>query len=111
MPLFILCVGDIARFRIGLCFMTLHVLFLITQSSWSSNSTGCLEWKRTFSNSNVKDDTPHQGKNFQTELIIDVIEDDILLDNRTGWIHEEHGTEMNNTILGIGSTLTIHECH
>jgi hypothetical protein len=58
MPLFVLCVGDIAHFRIGLCFMTLHVFFLITQSSWSSNLTGCLEWKRTFSNSNVKDDTP-----------------------------------------------------
>jgi hypothetical protein len=50
-----------------------------------------LEWKRTFSNSNVKDDIPHRGKNFPTESIIGVIGDDILLDNRTGWIHEVTG--------------------
>jgi hypothetical protein len=30
----------------------------------------------------------HQGKNFQTKSIIDVIRDDIPLDNRLGWIHE-----------------------
>jgi hypothetical protein len=30
----------------------------------------------------------HQGKNFQTESIIGVIGDDILLDDRTGQIHE-----------------------
>jgi hypothetical protein len=30
----------------------------------------------------------HQGKNFQMKLIIGVIGDDILLDNRSRWIHE-----------------------
>jgi hypothetical protein len=30
----------------------------------------------------------HLGKNFQMESIIGVIEDDILLDNRSRWIHE-----------------------
>jgi hypothetical protein len=30
----------------------------------------------------------YQGKNFQIESIIGVIEDDILLDNRSRWIHE-----------------------
>jgi hypothetical protein len=30
----------------------------------------------------------HQGKNFQIESIIGVIGDDVLLDNRSRWIHE-----------------------
>jgi hypothetical protein len=68
--------------------MTLLVSRLITQSSWSSNSSRCSEWKRTLSNPNVKDDILHQGKNFQMEPIIGVIRDDIFLDNRSGWIHE-----------------------
>jgi hypothetical protein len=44
--------------------------------------------KRTFSYPNVKGDILHPGKNFQTASIIDVIGDDILLDNRSRWIHE-----------------------
>jgi hypothetical protein len=36
----------------------------------------------------VKDDIPHQGKNFQIELIFGAIKDDILLDGRTGWRHK-----------------------
>jgi hypothetical protein len=49
---------------------------------------GCSEWKRSFSNFNVKDDIAHQGNNFQTDLIIGAIGDGILLHNRIGWIHE-----------------------
>jgi hypothetical protein len=79
MQLFFLCVDNIAPCRIRFCFMTLLVLSFITRSSWSNNSSGFSEWKRTFSNSNVKDDIPHQGKNFQTKSIIGAIEDDILL--------------------------------
>jgi hypothetical protein len=39
--------------------------------------------EKNFSNSNVKDNIPYWGKNFQIESIIDAIGDDILLDNRT----------------------------
>jgi hypothetical protein len=81
-------VGIISPCRIRLCFMTLLVARFITQSSWSSNSSRCLKWKGTFSNSNVEDDITHQGKNFQTESILGTIEDGILLDNRTRRIHE-----------------------
>jgi hypothetical protein len=88
MPLFLSCVGDIAPYRIELCFMTPLVLCLITRSSCPRNSNGYSKWKRIFSNSNVKDDTIHQGKNFQTESIHGVIEDVILLDNWTGHVHE-----------------------
>jgi hypothetical protein len=89
MPLFLSCVGEIAPCRIELCFLTLLVLHFLTQSSWSSNSSRYSEWKRTFSNSNVEDDIAHWGKNFQTELILGTIKDDMLLDNRTGQIHED----------------------
>jgi hypothetical protein len=68
--------------------MTMLVLHFITQSSWSNNWSGCSKCKGTFSNSNVKDNIPQQDKNFQTESIIGTIRDDILLDNKTGWIHE-----------------------
>jgi hypothetical protein len=82
----LLWMGNMTPCRIGLCFMTLLVLRFITPSSWS-NSIACSEWKRTLSNSNVQDDIPYWGKNFQTESILDAIGDDILLDNRTGWMH------------------------
>jgi hypothetical protein len=36
--------------------------------------------KGTFSKSNVEDNITHRCKNFQTESILGVIEDDILLD-------------------------------
>jgi hypothetical protein len=81
MQLFFSCMGDIAHCRIRLCFMTLLVLCSITRSSWSINSIKCSEWKTTFSNSNVKGDIAHQGKNFQTESIISVIGDDIRIDS------------------------------
>jgi hypothetical protein len=86
---FLPCMSDIAPCRIGLCFMTLLVLCSNTRCSWSINLIECSEWKRTFLNSNVKDDNPNWGKNFQSESIIDVI--DILLDDRSGWIHEDVG--------------------
>jgi hypothetical protein len=96
-------VGHIAPCRIGLCFITLLVLRFITRSSWPSNSSGFSKWKRTFSNSNVKANIPHRGKNFQTESILDMIGYDILLDNRTRWIHE--GTsEIMTTWLESGPT-------
>jgi hypothetical protein len=60
-------------------------------------------WKRTFSNSNVKGDIAHRGNNFQTDSIIGMIRDDILLDNRTGWIHEGTG-EILLTWLKSGLT-------
>jgi hypothetical protein len=66
--------------------MTPLVSCSITQSSWSINSIGYSEWKRTFSNSNVKDGIAHRGKNFQTRSILGAIEDGILLDNRIGQI-------------------------
>jgi hypothetical protein len=84
----LLCMNEIAPCRIGLYFMTLLVLCSITRSSWSINSIRCSKWKRTFSNSNFKDDKAHWGKNFQNELILGAIGDHILLDNRTGWIHK-----------------------
>jgi hypothetical protein len=68
--------------------MTLLVLHLITWPSWSNNSSGCSKVKRTFSNSNVKNNIPYWGKNFQTESIIGTIGDDIRLDNRIGQTHE-----------------------
>jgi hypothetical protein len=76
MQLFLPCMSDIAPCRIRLCFMTLLVLCSITRSSWSINSIGYSEWKRTFSNSNI--------------------EDDILLDNRTGQIHKDMGEIMTS---------------
>jgi hypothetical protein len=84
MQLFLSCMSDITPCRLRLWFMTLLVLCYITRSSWSINSIGCSKWKRTFSNSNIKDDIAHRGNNFQIESI----GDDILLDNRTGWIYE-----------------------
>jgi hypothetical protein len=89
MSLFLPCVSGIAPCQIRLCFMMLLWLCFITRSSWSSNSSRSSEWKRTFSNSNNKDDIGHRGKNFQTESILDAIRDDILLDNRTRQIHED----------------------
>jgi hypothetical protein len=83
MPLFPLCVGDIAPYRIGLFFMTLLVWRFVTRSSWSINSIRHSKQKRSFSNSNIKDGIFHRGKNFQTELILGVIGDDIILGNRT----------------------------
>jgi hypothetical protein len=103
MQLFFPRMGDIAPCSIGLCFKTLLVLCSITRSSWSINSIGCLEWKITLSNSNIKDDITHRGKNFQTELILCVIEDAIQMDNWTGQIHE--GTsEIMMTWLESGPT-------
>jgi hypothetical protein len=82
---------------------TLLVWLFIPRSSWSSDSSGCSEWKRTLSTSNVQDDIPYWGKNFQTESILGAIEDDILLDNRTRWMHA--GTyEIMTTWLEGGPT-------
>jgi hypothetical protein len=100
MQLFVPCVGVISPCRIILCFTALLVARFITQSSWSSNSSRYSEWKRTFSNSNVEDDIAHQCKNFQTESILIVIEDDMLLDNRTGQIHEG-ASEITTTWLEV----------
>jgi hypothetical protein len=47
--------------------------------------------KRTSSNSNIEYNIPNRGKNFQTESIIGVIEDHILLYCRIEWIHEVVG--------------------
>jgi hypothetical protein len=88
MPFFLPCEGVLAPCRIGLCFLTLLVLRFLIQSSWFSNLSGYLEWKRTFSNSNIEDDITHRGKNLQTESILGTSEDDMLLDNRIGQIHE-----------------------
>jgi hypothetical protein len=69
--------------------MTLLVLCFITRSSWFSDSSGCSERKKEFlSNSNVEDNIPYWGMNFQTESIVDAIGDDILLDNRTTQTHK-----------------------
>jgi hypothetical protein len=100
---FLPCMSDIASCRIGLCFMALHVLCSIIRSSLSINSIGCLEWKRSFTNSNVKDDIAYQGKDFQIESILGVIGDDILLDNRTRWVHKSTG-EIMMTWLESGPT-------
>jgi hypothetical protein len=86
MLLFLLCMGEIAPYRIRVGFMALLVLRFITRSPWSSNSSGCSEWKKTFSNSNVKN-----SLNFQTGSIIGAIKYDILLDDRTWWIHNVVG--------------------
>jgi hypothetical protein len=62
--------------------------------------------KGTFSNSNVEDNLPYWGKNFQTELIIDSIRDDILMDGRTWWIHKGtvrswwHGSKVDRYHVG-----------
>jgi hypothetical protein len=50
----------------------------------AATQAGARKGKRTFSNSNVKDNIPYLGKNFQIESIIGAIRDDILLENRTG---------------------------
>jgi hypothetical protein len=60
----------------------LHYSILVLQFEW------ILRMERTFPGSKVKDDILHRGKNFQTESNIGAIEDDLLLDGRTGWIHE-----------------------
>jgi hypothetical protein len=52
MPLFLPCVGDIAPYRIRLCFMTLLVLRFPTTRADAQKE------ERTFSNSNVKDNLP-----------------------------------------------------
>jgi hypothetical protein len=80
--------GGATPCRIRLPFMTVLVLRFITRSFWSCNSSERSEWKRIFSNRNVKDDIPHWGKNIQTESSIGAIGDDILWDNRIGWMHE-----------------------
>jgi hypothetical protein len=103
MSLFLPCMDDIEPCIIGLCFTTLLVLCSITRSPWSMNSIECSEWNRTFSNSNIKDKIAHQGKDFQTESILDAIGDDILLDNRTGWINEAT-SEIMTTWLESGPT-------
>jgi hypothetical protein len=59
--------------RLSVCCAQLHNLL--------GPSTQSDAQKRTFSNSNVKDDIAHQGKNFQIESILDAIGDNILLDN------------------------------
>jgi hypothetical protein len=95
--------------------MTLFVLCFITWYSRSSNSSECSDRKRTFLNPNVEDSIPYRGKDFQTESIIGVIRDDVLLGNKTGWIYKVtvrpycHGAEKNNSLLGIRSTLMIPE--
>jgi hypothetical protein len=54
---------------------------------------------------------------FQSGSIIGAIEDDIILDDRTGWMHEVVGeiilTQRRNGqhYLGIGSTLMRYECY
>jgi hypothetical protein len=69
--------------------------------------------KRTFSNSNVKDDIPNQGKNFQTKSINGAIKDVVLLDGRIGWIHKVVGKVIlawrrdGQQYLSTGSTLMI----
>jgi hypothetical protein len=88
MQLSLRCMGDIAPCRFGLCFMTLVIACFITRSSWFNNSSRSSKRKRTFSYPDVKGDILHPGKNLQTESIIGVIGDDILLDNRSRWIHE-----------------------
>jgi hypothetical protein len=103
MQLSLRCIGDISPCRIGPCFKTLVVVCFITWSSWSSDLSGCSEWKRTFSNLNVKDNITHWGKNFQTESILGAIRDDILLNNQTQWVHEGMG-EIMMTWLKIGLT-------
>jgi hypothetical protein len=45
--------------------------------------------------------SPHLGNNFQIEVIIGMMEDDILLDNRTGWIPKGTG-EIMKTWLKSG---------
>jgi hypothetical protein len=103
LQLFLPCVSVISPCRIRLCFTTLLIVRFITWSSWSSNSSRCSEWKWTFSNANIENDITHRGKKFQTESILGAIEDDILLDNRTGQIHE--GTsEIMTTWLKCGPT-------
>jgi hypothetical protein len=83
MSLLLLRVGDIASCRIVLCFITLLGLRFITRSSWSSDSNGCLERKKgILSHSNVEDNIPYWGMNFQTKLIIGVIKDGTFLDDK-----------------------------
>jgi hypothetical protein len=60
-----------------LCYASLFDLLGPTTRADAQNG------KRTFSSSNVKD-----FLKFQTGSIIGAIEDDILLDDRTGWIHK-----------------------
>jgi hypothetical protein len=88
MSLFLSCVDDITPNWNGWCFMTLLALRFIIQSSWSNNLRGCSEWKRTFSSSEAKDHILHRGKNFQAQSNIGAFEDDLLLDDRRGGIHE-----------------------
>jgi hypothetical protein len=45
--------------------------------------------KGTFSNFNVDDNITHRDKNFQSESILGAIKYDMLLDNRTGQVHED----------------------
>jgi hypothetical protein len=101
---FLLWVGVISPCTIKLCFMTLLVACFITQSSMSSNSSRCSEWKGTSSNSNVKDKVPPLGKDFQTESILAAIRDGVLLDNRTWWIHDHNdmARKLADTMMGIG---------
>jgi hypothetical protein len=112
MPLFLLGVGDIAAHQIGLCFMTLLVLHFITRSLWSSNLSECSKWKRTFSNSNIKD-----FLTFQDGSIIGAIKDDILMDDRIGWIYEVaweiilSWRRNGQLYLEIGSSLMRYECY
>jgi hypothetical protein len=94
--------------------MTLLVLRFISRSSRSNNSSGCSERKKELPQiSNVEDNIPNRGKNFQNESIIGVIEDDILLDGRIGWIHEVVGKVIltwrrdGQQYLSTGSTLMI----
>jgi hypothetical protein len=62
----------------------------------------CSGGKRTFSNSNIKDDITHWGKNFQTDSIIGAIGYDIPLDNRR-LVTRSHG-EIMTTWLESGPT-------
>jgi hypothetical protein len=50
-----------------------------------------LEKEKNFIKFQCQKQHPQQGKNFQTESIIDTIKDVILSDNRTGWMYEVVG--------------------
>jgi hypothetical protein len=100
-------------FHPWLCFMAPLVLCFITRSSWP-NSIGCSEWKKTFSSSKVKDNIPHLGKNFQTEVIISAMEDDILFDrlNRMGkWSRVWDHNIMAQKWMGTVITRVLLECN
>jgi hypothetical protein len=88
MQLFFSTISPFARWNVtvsrGTPWVTFHLAIFLVQKL--KQELG--QEKGFFSNSNVEDNIAHRGKNFQTESILDTIEDDTLLDNRTWWIHE-----------------------